>query len=763
MDLLGSVARKIQRGERLSDAEATALFRIDDLPALGDLADEVNRRHNQDVVFYNINRHINPTNVCALSCKFCSFSRKPTEDEAFALTVEEVVARARQAYADGATEVHMVGGLHPRWPYEHYIDIVRGVHRALPDLHIKAFTAVELDWLAKKGRRSIEQVLKDLMAAGLGSLPGGGAEIFHPEVRERICATKVDAATWLGIHELAHGMGLRSNCTMLYGHIETPEHRVDHMRRLRELQDRTHGFNAFIPLAFQPFDNDMGIDRFTPGVDDLKTLAIARLYLDNFLNIKAYWVVLGQDIAQMGLQFGANDLDGTIVDEKISKMAGGHSGSGLAVQQIMDRIRDAQKRPQERDTLYRPVNRSARGGGQEAGGRTQQRFDVGPLVTRGLGDAKLGLVEKIARQEHLDPWDWDVLLSHLTLHELARLLDPERPRTLSLCPTRRLGAADLDRAWTVDERRQWLSEGGVETSGLTLCVDGSELLERGLSGAQDLASELDRWRAAGCQHIVLEDDGALRRIGVDKSGARLLEEVLDLLVQGGPLVFKGQASGVGWDEVECFVHERWHERGVSTVGRLWLKGDPLESVGAEEVSSLRMARSMGGAQVMQQFQCLPVRGTVPGHPACLSGIEIWTDGGVSSYQYLRTLAVARLVLPQRVRVVAPWSAIPVAASRSSQASGSKSIAHDPKVKVAPLVAHYGSTHLGWVEVRDEAGVQRLADLVSEVYGRKGETTESQVILGPWSGPGWVPPMFGHQAHSSGAEKAGESGNLNGSA
>ncbi len=277
MNQMREIEKKIESGIRLTEADALFLFESPDLFRIGALADRVNREKNQDRIFYNINRHINPTNICALSCKFCAFSRKPGEEGAYAYEIDEMVEKARTAVSQGATELHMVGGLHPRWPFKRYLDMIATMHREFPNVHLKAFTAVELDWMARRERRSLGEILQDLRNAGLGSLPGGGAEIFHPEIRDQICDTKVSAEQWIDTHRLAHSMGLRSNCTMLYGHIERYEHRVDHMRRLRELQDETGGFNVFIPLAFQPYQNDMGIGRYTFGFDDLKTIAVARL------------------------------------------------------------------------------------------------------------------------------------------------------------------------------------------------------------------------------------------------------------------------------------------------------------------------------------------------------------------------------------------------------------------------------------------------------------------------------------------------------
>jgi aminodeoxyfutalosine synthase len=251
----------------------------------------------------------------------------------------------------------MVGGLHPRWKLSNYTNIIRTVKQTAPQLHVKAFTAVELDWLARKERKTVAEVLVELREAGLGSLPGGGAEIFVPYIREKICDTKLTGEGWLQIHRTAHTMGLRSNCTMLYGHIEDVEARIDHMMRLRALQDETAGFNVFIPLAYQPENNELGINRHTYGVDDLKTIAIARLMLDNFRHIKSYWVMTGDRVAQTALHFGANDLDGTVVEEKIANMAGSRGGMAMAKSKILRIIRDADRVPVERSTVYEPIRR----------------------------------------------------------------------------------------------------------------------------------------------------------------------------------------------------------------------------------------------------------------------------------------------------------------------------------------------------------------------------------------------------------------------
>jgi len=348
---------KALKGERLSFADGVNLFHSPDLVELGAVANEVNQRKNGSDVFFNVNRHINPTNICALSCKFCAFSRKPGDEGAYAYSDDEIAQRARTAAESGATEVHMVGGLHPRWKLANYTNIIRIVKETAPHLHVKAFTAVELDWLARKERKTVAEVLTELREAGLGSLPGGGAEIFTPYVREKICDTKLTGDGWLNIHRTAHQMGLRSNCTMLYGHIEDLEARVDHMLRLRSLQDETSGFNVFIPLAFQPENNELGITKHTYGVDDLKTIAVGRLLLDNFRHIKSYWVMTGDRVAQTALHYGANDLDGTVVEEKIANMAGSRAGMAMAKSKILRVIRDAGRIPVERSTVYEPIRR----------------------------------------------------------------------------------------------------------------------------------------------------------------------------------------------------------------------------------------------------------------------------------------------------------------------------------------------------------------------------------------------------------------------
>jgi len=351
-----TISQKVENNQRISSEEALVLFTSNDLLAIGKLAATVNDRKNGRNVFFNVNRHINPTNICVNRCAFCAFSRTTGQEGAYALTLDEIIQRAVAAEAEGATEVHIVGGLHPDLPFEFYTDMLQGLRKAAPSIHIKAFTAVEIDYFARISGLTTEEVFKLLMAAGLGSMPGGGAEILVEEVRNKICPEKISGQHWLEIIRLAHLAGLKTNATMLYGHVESFADRVAHMEMLRNLQDETGGFQAFIPLAFQPENSDLKLNiRGTSGLDDLKTLAISRIFLDNFVHIKAYWIMLGEKIAQVSLAFGVNDLDGTVVEEKIGHDAGAASPQSLTKDGIIRLISKADKIPVERDTLYRPI------------------------------------------------------------------------------------------------------------------------------------------------------------------------------------------------------------------------------------------------------------------------------------------------------------------------------------------------------------------------------------------------------------------------
>ncbi len=369
LDPLAAVEEKVAEGRRLSGSDGLALFRSHDLLRVGALANAARRARARnearaadgprgaDDVFFVVNRHINYTNVCRNRCRFCAFSRSPDEAGAYTLTVEEVLAKASEAIAEGATEIHIVGGEHPELPYSSVRAMVSGVRSLSPTVHIKAFTASEIAHFADAQGMTVVEVLTDLKAAGLDSLPGGGAEILGAGVRREVCPEKISGERWIEIHALAHEAGLKSNATMLYGHVETYEDRVDHLLRLRAAQDRTGGFQAFIPLAFQPKNTGLSHLPATTGVDDLKTMAVARLLLDNFAHIKTYWVMTGLKLAQVALFFGADDMDGTVVEELISLSSGSDFGQVVPKSELVRVIADAGRTPVERNGSYRVVRR----------------------------------------------------------------------------------------------------------------------------------------------------------------------------------------------------------------------------------------------------------------------------------------------------------------------------------------------------------------------------------------------------------------------
>lgn len=355
---LQSIAAKVKAGERITDADCLTLFEKASLGFVGSLANSIKERLHGDKVFFNRNFHIEPTNVCVFSCNFCSYSKLYAQKEdGWELTIQQMLDMVKKYDGKPVTEVHIVGGVHPKMDLIFFADLLKQIKAHRPDLHIKAFTAVEYDYMFRKAKLSVEDGLKFLIEAGLDSIPGGGAEIFHPEIREKICADKVDADGWLKIHETAHLLGLHSNATMLYGHIENYTHRVDHMRRLRELQDRTNGFNTFIPLKFRNKDNDMSNVPESTHIEDMRLYAIARIYLDNFPHLKAYWPMLGRQQAQLSLSFGVDDIDGTIDDTtKIYSMAGSEElNPAMSTTELVHLIRQAKRAPVERDTLYNEI------------------------------------------------------------------------------------------------------------------------------------------------------------------------------------------------------------------------------------------------------------------------------------------------------------------------------------------------------------------------------------------------------------------------
>ena len=357
---LREIGEKIANRERISLEDGCTLFRSDDLIAIGGMANVVRERLNGDLTYYNVNRHLNYTNVCISDCAFCGFYRRVRHPEAYEWSIDECVEIARKAYSDGARELHIVGGLHPRLQFDYYTGLLSQLKRSFPDMHLKAFTMVELDHLTTICRMTDEQVIDGLIAAGLDSCPGGGAEIFREPTRSRICAHKTSDDRWLELTEKVHARGIPTNATMLYGHLESVEDRVDHLLRLRELQDRTKGFMCFIPLAFHPEGTALSQLPGPDGIDSLKTIAISRLMLDNIPHIKAYWVMLGKNVAQIALRFGADDLDGTINEGGSlmeSYLADGNRNQ-LNKAEIEAMVRAAGRIPVERDTVYNQMNKA---------------------------------------------------------------------------------------------------------------------------------------------------------------------------------------------------------------------------------------------------------------------------------------------------------------------------------------------------------------------------------------------------------------------
>jgi aminodeoxyfutalosine synthase len=363
---LKRIERKVLTGKRLTPDDALLLFKSEDIFTLGRLANHGALSIKGNNAYFVQNHHINPTNICVNRCKFCAFSRSKGDKGAYELSIHEIINKLRKQvgaqravplreHGAGFSEVHIVGGLHPDWGLNHYLKILEQIKKRFPFLHIKAFTAVEIDYFSKISGSPLKETLVALKNAGLESMPGGGAEIFNSRVRNRICPEKINGRRWLKVMETAHNIGIKSNATMLYGHLENYKQRVEHMLKLRELQDKTGGFQAFIPLAFHPKNTNIKGAAYTSGIDDLKTIAVSRLFLDNFPHIKAYWVMLGEKIAQLALMFGADDLDGTIIEEKITRSAGALSGNALTRSQLVNFIEKAGKVPVERDSFYNPV------------------------------------------------------------------------------------------------------------------------------------------------------------------------------------------------------------------------------------------------------------------------------------------------------------------------------------------------------------------------------------------------------------------------
>jgi len=347
---LAAVWERFQDGERMTLEDGVIMLETDDVLALGRMADAYRRALHGDRTYFVFNRQLNPTNKCVLDCIFCDYAKSPSDTHGYEMDMEQILAHGE----GGIREIHMVGGLHPKWKYEHYVDIVRQLRAKYPDLQIKAWTAVEIDFFCRLSRKSVEEVLTEMVEAGMNTMPGGGAEVFSERVRQILFKQKIGADRWLEIHRIAHRMGIRSNATLLFGHIETYEERVSHVIRLRELEDTAPGFFAFIPLEFQVGYTNL-VPRQASALEDLRTLAMSRLVFDNVPHVKSYWVMLGEETASIGLNFGASDIDGTIGEEKIAHAALASSPLGLARERLVELIREAGKIPVERDALYNVV------------------------------------------------------------------------------------------------------------------------------------------------------------------------------------------------------------------------------------------------------------------------------------------------------------------------------------------------------------------------------------------------------------------------
>jgi aminodeoxyfutalosine synthase len=355
---LEPIREKVEAGERLSFDDGAALFRTSDILALGYLANIVREKKHGDVTYFNVNRHINPTDVCVASCRLCAFGKRKRDPKSYTMSLEQVWETAGRGWSEKVTEFHIVGGLHPELTLDWYCRMLSGLKERYPEIHLKAFTMVEIGYFARREKKSVREVLERLRDAGMDSMPGGGAEVFSDRVRRIICDHKLTGEEWLETARTAHELGLHSNCTMLYGHIENEEDRVDHLVKLRGLQDETNGFVTFIPLAFHPDNTALSHVPKTTGFDDLKNIAVARLMLDNIPHIKAYWIMMTPKVAQVALRFGADDLDGTVVEEKIYHDAGATTSQSLRRGELLRLIRLAGREPVERDTLYRPVERT---------------------------------------------------------------------------------------------------------------------------------------------------------------------------------------------------------------------------------------------------------------------------------------------------------------------------------------------------------------------------------------------------------------------
>ena len=686
---------------RLSEQDALWFYHHHDLFLLGDLANRVNYSKNKDRVYYNINRHINPTNICVYDCKFCAFAKRPNDPSAYAYSIEQILDRVDQALEQGANEIHMVGGLHPRWNFDHFLNIIREVKKKAPKVHLKGFTAVEISWLAKKSRKSLNDTICAMKDAGLDSIPGGGAEIFAKDIRQEITA-KISDEKWLQVHRIAHNLGLKSNATMLYGHIEKIHHRVDHLRLLRELQHSTKGFNAFIPLSFQPHNNYMGIDQYTKGIDDLKTIAISRLYLDNFLHIKAYWIMLGQDIAQLALQFGANDFDGSVTEEKIAKSAGGNSGEHLSKDHLNRLIIDVGKQPFIRNSIYNKFDKintyidhsnykDCIDSFTDVDSKKLYNkvcLSLGISKDKNIFDGKyfLQILEKASEINDLYHFDG---LSIALFKRIDHLFDDSCDQDNSTYHHSIKNYNYLVHRFILKEKNQLLSS---SCNGLFQRI--VVWIER----------QMDQYKSYGqWYHVISYND--LSRIF--QKDLQQIKQVIDNLSAIDKLIIDidyDQNSGINdYQQLVDIYHDLSGciKKQAVIISRLVLRSDPIKGLDFFEFFSdlNKFIIFVNSSKILHLIKYLE--------------ISCEENNSITIHQYLQALSIARIACGG-VKICAPYSVLPSNINLKSS-SGFDKKANDIKNKVAGILAKSSVNSLGLVnkEHIDDYGLDTLSDIFSK--------------------------------------------------
>lgn len=675
-----TIREKVLQSLRLSEKEALFLFESPRFFEIGQLADIVNFKKNKDAVFYNLNSHLNPTNICVMSCKFCSFARKPGEEGAFAYSIEEILEKAERAVKSGVKEIHMVGGLHPRWSLDYYGQMFRSIKEKYPHIHLKGMTAVEIDWLAKKSRREPADVLLYLKEAGLDSLPGGGAEIFHPDCRDLITA-KLSTEKWIDIHRTAHKMGLKTNCTMLYGHVESYEHRVYHLKVLRDLQDETGGFNCFIPLAFQPQHNEMGIERYTFGADDLKTIAVARLFLDNFKQIKSYWVMLGQDIAQLGLHFGANDMDGTVNDEKISIMAGGRSGRGMESRSIKRLILKSRKYPLERDTLYNTLETP----GEHPSYELSHKRQVVDILTKTVESLEY---QGLERSSLLGQDDLQILSEHadiftlaMTAQKIKNHLIPESFVSFKVTEDIRLTQSFLENKETVSYQLDLSQPLGVKKE----------------VALEEVFKIVSLMKARNCDFQL---SGFVGLWNLIREGSLSIAQVFGRLYECGLRIFSSSSfeneSALTHREIVS-LHKQAHECGLLTVAKVEINSPPGETAPIWKTFIERLI----ALRTLQEDT----------HGILGVSVEAAPDSWVTAQEYVRAIALSRFASSNVEHIIVPLAQLPT--SRMIHSVEIKSDLLMGQEKYAPLLLLCGADDFGSIP-SDKKIISRTCEEICSV-------------------------------------------------